>query len=161
MSKWLEETNKLKLEHTDTLQSIVDAYFVIKTPVRYKEQQCIVMYKSELSKGDVYIELVDSSLKPGIERTLYRYAFNNFWKDEYETVAGETDKYYIPIEELHIIPKRIAKAGIGIKVPTLNKTGESFLDKSMKELTIRDYIAIIHRRPVSKNKELNDFLATV
>lgn len=177
MSKWTETTERLKEEHLDFLSTIPDAYFTIKTPVRFKDQSCVVLYKTELSKGDVYLELVDTTLNPSFDRTLYRYVFNKFWDSEYESVQGEPDKYYIPLEELHTIPKKtdvapkgkirvyVPKTTIPVipSVPAGAKVDDvkSFLDAPMSSLTIRDYVAIIHRRPISKNKDLNDLLKQI
>ena len=169
MSKWNEKTDELRSYHADILSDYGNAYFVMKTAIRFKNQQCVIFFKSELSKGDVFLEIVDSSLNPGIDRTLYRYAFNEFWESEYEIVEGYADKFYVPVEELHVIPKRevfVEKPkSTKISLPGANANYElkleSFLDRNASVLTVRDLIAIIHRRPVSNNQELNEFIKQI
>lgn len=175
MSIWNTKTEELRKYHEEVLSKYTNPYFVIKTAVRYKNQQCVVFFKSELSKGDVFLELVDTSLHPEINRTLYRYPYNEFWESEYETVENAQDKYYVPVEELHTVPTKEALSatvekkkisfGLNPNRSTTAKTEVSYqlgiLDQPASSLTIRDLIAIIHRRPVSKNQELNDFLKNV
>jgi hypothetical protein len=176
MSHWNLKTESLKKYHEEVLQKYNNVYFVIKTSVRYKNQQCVVFFKSELSKGDVFLELVDTSLNPDINRTLYRHPYNEFWASEYETVENTTDKYYVPVEELHTVPtKEVISQVVEVKKKisfdlnpnrsTTAKTEVSYqpeiLDQPASFLTVRDLVAIIHRRPVSKNQELNDFLKNV
>jgi hypothetical protein len=169
MTKWNEKTEELRKYHSDILSEHKEPYFVIKTTVRFKNQQCVVFFKSELSKGDAFLELVDSSLNPGVDRTLYRYVYNNFWESEYELVEGYSDKYYVPVEELHVIPKKEAfveteqRKKIFLPGATNNYEIklESILDKNAAVLTVRDLIAIIHRRPVSNHNDLNEFLKQV
>jgi hypothetical protein len=182
MSKWQETINELRKEHEEYLSGVLDAYFCIKAPFLHKNERCITLYKSELQKGDVYLELVSPSLQATQDRQLYLWRFNPHWNEEYEKVEGDPDKSIIPIQELRYIHKtnpvrknKISFPGVKsnpiveVKPKAEPKTEPvmvsgpeiPYTDFNVAAMTIRDFVAIFHRRPVSKSQELNDLIKSL
>ena len=156
---------ELKEFHTPLFEKlgIEDPFFVsaMAHKPRGKDSLYISLFPSQMKKLiDIYIEFTSKDVIPeDVNRTLYKWTYNPFWSEEYESVEieGSTDsRYLIPVAELTVIAEPKA---------TTVQTFESFddimdpdQDAPFDQMTIRDFLAILHKKPVSRKKWLNDLL---
>lgn len=131
-----------------------------------------------LKEKGFFFELIDSNLDPADpNRTVYRLAPNPNYEEEYELNAK--NQYIVPIDELRIVNKAsvaitkaaavfasdeiIGKQKISQEFAPKISNNERFAvplekDAPMSEMTIRDYMAIHTKTPVSLKPWLNDLI---
>jgi hypothetical protein len=139
-------------------------------------------FHSEISRGaDVFIESTNRDLVPEKEdRALYMWKFNPHFGEEYERTQ-EADitkvRYLIPISELIVIKRYNLEEIFPIKNEEIiietdaekeiieNKDFDfnspvTLTDKEapITEMTIRDFAAIILKKPVSRKEWLNEII---
>jgi len=162
----------LKDFHQETFRElgIADANFIPKLAYKYSgvTEKHIGFFPSEVGKGmDIYIELTSSDLLPeDPERTLYKWRFNPNYQEEYEALEKDgTTRYMIPVSELILMKNNAPEIIIDQKYKEPNKVKEfSFSnadeneDAPISEITIRDYAAIIWKKPISNKNWLNNLI---
>lgn len=152
-----EKVDELKKFHQSTFDtlSVSDPYFVAKmayTP-RGKTEPHVGFFESEFKKEtDVYMEFVDKQVVPeDPDRTLYRWKYNKFWKEEYEeSKTGENTFFLIPVSEL---------IAINISSKAITPPGGMIVgDMSLNELTVKDFAAIVWKKPISDKTYINNLI---
>jgi hypothetical protein len=144
-------------------------------------EKYVSLFFSEISKGnDIYLESTNRDLVPeDVERTLYLWRFNPHFQEEYEMTEPEltsNTRFLIPISELKVIKKYTAEEVEGSKEPKIIETDiekeiienkvfdfnspVKLTDKEtpITEMTIRDFAAIILKKPVSRKEWLNEII---
>lgn len=126
-------------------------------------------FESELKRGagaDIYTEFVSIDLDPeDPDRNLYKLRYNPHYAEEYVTTEPNSNghvRYLIPVDEL-----------IKIEYPEIieedNEEYPSSLfpdfelmdpdkDAPLNRMTIKDLFAVMHKKPVSDKKWLNDLI---
>jgi len=168
-----DRLRQLREYHQTTLDAIgvEDAFFIPKLAYRPygKTEKVIALFYSEISKGaDVYIEFTDKDYIPeDPERRLYKWRFNPHFEEEYqhtETTSPGKHRYLIPIDELVLIEKAIQNV---IQEEEEEKEEERDIEFPMADpdkdlpigqLTIRDFAAIMLKKPVSDKPWLNKII---
>jgi len=160
-----EEINKRKNAIREYHQPLLDelgiplVYVMGKMCMQDNDGNAVVfLYPTELEKGDdVYIEFTTRHYLPSTpERKLWKWKFNPNWKTLYPVVPGR-DHRLVPFSEF-----------TEVSFPTGSKYWDAPEDKRfelpvpgdeqdcpMKEMTMRDYMAIHMRIPVSLKTWLN------
>jgi len=147
-----QRIEELRRFHADILSGIdYDVMYCPKlcyTP-KGKDENHISFFPSELrQRKDIYTEFTSREYIPeDPKRTLYRWKYNPQWEEAYEPVikeGGIVERYLIPISELEVVSKS--------EEFELNNPDE---DLPLDQLTIRDLIAILYKRPISKKKFVN------
>lgn len=135
-----------------------------------KQEKHIGLFASEIARGlDIYTEQASADLVPeDPDRTLYKWRFNPNYKEEYETLENNgTVRYMIPVSELILIksytPETLEEDKYkphtqAPQIQTVNKT-PNVTDLPFSDLTIRDFAAIILKKPVSSKQWLNDLIS--
>lgn len=124
-----------------------------------KNELYISFFPSQLKKEqDIYTEFVTREYEPETkDRTLYKWKYNKFYDEEYESVdiEGSTDKrYLIPVSELEPM-----SAGTQlIEFSEFNEIMNPDEDAPLDQITIRDLAAILLKSPVSRKKWLNQII---
>lgn len=126
-----------------------------------KDTKHISLFPSQMKRGvDIYLEFTDKDNVPeDPTRKLYKWKYNPFWHEEYDSVEieGSTDsRYLIPVAELIVIENPVAKGIQSFK--SFDEIMDPDTDAPFDQMTIRDLVAILHRKPVSRKKWLNDLL---
>jgi hypothetical protein len=121
-----EKEKEFYLKHMDTFRVLgnADPFFLIKTAFFQKGKfgRQVQLFESEIGKGeDIYIEFYDNvndekgnvtDIVPFFEdRQLFKYKYNPFYAEEYETKEGTSFKgepfilYTVPVSELVAVLK--------------------------------------------------------
>jgi len=121
-----EKEKEFYLKHMDTFRVLgnADPFFLIKTAFFQKGKfgRQVQLFESEIGKGeDIYIEFYDNvndekgnvtNIVPFFEdRQLFKYKYNPFYAEEYETKGGTNFKgepfilYTVPVSELAAVLK--------------------------------------------------------
>jgi hypothetical protein len=121
-----EKEKEFYLKHMDTFRVLgnADPFFLIKTAFFQKGKfgRQVQLFESEIGKGeDIYIEFYDNvndekgnvtNIVPFFEdRQLFKYKYNPFYAEEYETKEGTSFKgepfilYTVPVSELVAVLK--------------------------------------------------------
>lgn len=164
-AKFIEEATPILTKYNIPVEN-----FVPKAIFEDNNEKYIKIYPGEVSKGlDLYVELVTLNYEPVLSaegiREIRKWKYNPHYKDEYRlmtTAIMTGDVYLIPIIELEIISKE-NKEETTIKtrnIPTLDTLkGKSLnTDAKYSEMTIRDYVAIKYKKPVSQKQWLNNLI---
>jgi hypothetical protein len=165
-----EKIKLLREFHQDTFDAlqIPNAFFLPKlahTP-KGKTERMIAFFASEVAKGqDIYIEFADSDGDPqDPERRLYKWRYIPSFRDEYEKVEHEngSTRYFVPTSELILIKNNAPETVIE---ENANKTPQLKLDLpvntediNLSNASIRDFAAIMWKKPVSNKPWLNDLI---
>lgn len=162
-STFLDEIKPLLEKHNIDFNS-----FAPKALYEDESNIYIRLYQVELTKeSDKFIEIVTTDYKPVLNsnnaRTIYKWKYTKHYEEEYRRdslLAGIA--YLIPFEELDIIfEEKIPKGKLTTdSVSTLENATKRSLntDAPYSQLTIRDYFAIHHLKPVSHKQWLNDLI---
>lgn len=138
-----------------------------------KEENIVALFLSEINRGvDIYIEFGDSMYVPqDPERRLYVYRYNPHFETEYEMVSsGGIVRYLVPVEDLvHVknnAPEEIAAPAKAIASPELQTAFSNSLylseeDLPLKDASVRDLLAVISQKPVSRKEWLNDIIRNI
>ena len=162
-----EKIRKLKEFHQETFNAIgiQDAIFVPKMAYRPigKSEICISFFASEINKGeDVFVEFCSKENIPeDPERKLYKWHYNPHFHEEYDKtepnpVSGHV-RYLVPIEELIIIEKPKAEVKTEIEFKEFNLPDPED-DLPFDQMTMRDFAAIILKKPCSRKNWLNTLI---
>ena len=176
-----EKEKDFFVQHMDTFRAMghADPFFTIKTAFFQKGKfgRQVQFFESEIGKGeDVYIEFYDNvtddkgtiiNVVPFFDdRQLFKYKYNPFYAEEYETKTGTNVKgdpyilYTVPVSEMIAVlkdgteityalyEKRKAEAGTKVKeaeveLPRLQKSlfpdfEEDFASKKDVEISLSD-----------------------
>lgn len=130
-----------------------------------KTEQYIAMFTSEMQKKvDLYIEFTHKENLPldPENRTLYRLKYNAFYNEEYEkTEPGHNGavRFLVPVSELTVIQK-YGEAAAQEEVAQEFELPDNITDLPFDQMTIRDYAAIMMRKPVSHKDWLNKIVTS-
>lgn len=126
MSTRKEREKEFFVQHMDTFKAIgnPDPFFIIKTAFFQKGKfgRQVQFFESEIGKGeDIYIEFYDNvtddkgaviDVTPFTpDRQLFKYKYNPFYMEEYETKSGTNFKgepyilYTVPVSEMIAVLK--------------------------------------------------------
>jgi hypothetical protein len=126
MSTRKEREKEFFVQHMDTFKTLklTDPFFIIKTAFFQKGKygRQVQFFESEIGKGeDIYIEFYDNvtddkgtvtDVTPfSSDRQLFKYKYNPFYEEEYETKSGTSFKgdpyvlYTVPISEMIAVLK--------------------------------------------------------
>jgi len=133
---------------------------------------CMGFYKSELESGDIYAEKIDINVdSEDSSRTLYKIKKNSYYNDEYSSKpksAKEDRKWFIPVEEMEIVSRDILKVkpkSAKIQTVETNKDDvynlQSNNDLPMSEMTMKDFLAIMTKSPISNKSWLNELIKSI
>lgn len=121
-----EREKEFYVKHMDTFRAIgnPDPFFIIKTAFFQKGKfgRQIQFFESEIGKGeDIYIEFYDNVTDQNntiidvtpfyADRQLFKYKYNPFYAEEYETKSGTNFKgdpyvlYTVPVSEMVAVLK--------------------------------------------------------
>lgn len=168
-----DKREKLKLLrefHRPTFEAlgIPDAYFLPKLAYKPagKTERMIAFFASEVAKGqDIYVEFADSEHDPqDPERRLYKWRYNANFREEYDTVElNGTVRYFVPTAELVVVKANspdvlVEEHASGNMQFKLNLTDDNAEDVKITDATLRDMVAVLYKKPVSKKKWLNDLI---
>ena len=183
-----ERLKKAREYHQPTFNTlgVSNAYFLLKTDFllpNNPNESCVGVFTSEMNMGqDIYFEFAhrDNVLKYE-ERALYKWRWNPHFEQEYENTdkQGEntsTRRYLIPISELEIItPQQQTEEKKEEKRETLISTlnignqtekapefilSDQGLDLPIGDMTIRDFAAIMLKKPCSQKQWLNQLISS-
>lgn len=175
----LSESEKL-FGDTYTKLGVVKPYHVQKVCYKPKDkiERIIRMFPSELTRGDVYIELVDFEYVPlYTPRRLYKLTHRGDFATAYEGIEGASGlSYIVPFSALSLV------TDLGAAIPstpapwdtprlassTETVPGELEFDSEEKEIgdgdahynamTIRDFYCITQNVPLSQKTWLNKLI---
>ena len=153
-------TAKLREKHQPVFDSlrIPEAVFIPKMAYRPsgKDELFVSFFASELRKEcDLYTEFTNRDLEPeDMTRTLWKWNYNPHWSEEYELTS--TDRYLVPVSEL--VTVRAASISTPVKEEFSLEDILGTDDAPMSEMTIRDLMTILTKKPVSKKAWLNDLV---
>jgi hypothetical protein len=168
-----EKTEELVKFHQNVFNAIgvPEPLFIPKCAYRPygKDDLYMGFFKSELSREkDIYTEFTSISLEPeDPTRTLYKWKYNPFYDEEYETTEPNGQghvRYLIPVSELTKIKVETKKAettkteDVNGLFPDFDDIMDPDLDAPLSSLTVRDLAAILLQKPVSNKKWLNDLI---
>lgn len=127
------------------------------------------IFASEFKRDNgFYFELVDRYLNPlDPNRTVYKIPLNPAFEQEYE--MNEKGSFLVPVEELRVVnatsvaisgPSAVSDTPVGqaFNKPSIGKAPATIEDEKITEMSIRDFYAILHNKPVSKRTWLNDLI---
>jgi len=133
-----------------------------------KDELHMGFFKSELSRDqDIYTEYTSISLESeDPTRTLYKWKYNPFYDEEYETTEPNGQghvRYLIPVSELIKVTAETkktepTKTEVEGLFPDFDGIMDADLDAPLSSLTVRDLAAILLQKPVSNKKWLNDLI---
>ena len=162
---------EMKRFHQPTFDSlkIANPFFICKLAYKApgKEEQVVALFLSEINKGvDVYMEFGDSMYAPqDPERRLYLYRYNPHFETEYEMVnSGGIVRYLVPVSDLvHVKNNPPEDVAVNVATPELQNAFSSSAaaiddDLPLKDATVRDLLAVLHGKPVSKKDWLNQII---
>lgn len=139
-----------------------DKYIVAKVCYFNKNlnQKCVRVFKSELKKGDIYMELFDFDANPLFKskRRLYKIPYFADYETQYKEYNSGSDTYLIPFDKL-VLEKTVEEDFIEKN----KELFEEFFseDEHINKMTIRDFAAIIWKKPVSQKEFLNNLIKNI
>lgn len=166
----------LRKFHTPALEKLGanPANFVSKVPYTPagKQEPYIGMFPSEMTRNaDIYIEFAHKENLPidPAARTLYKLAYNPFYDDEFEKTSPDSPggvRYLVPVSELIVIKRYEKKEETEIRLKPKEETTapltfslpDNETDLPIDQLSIRDFAAIMWKKPVSHKKWLNELI---
>jgi len=171
-----EKTEILIQEHLwkfDVLK-ITNPLFIPKSAYipRGKNEHFISFFPSELNRNeDIYTEFVSYDLvSEDTERTLYKLKVNPFYDEEYEKTDDANFRYLVPVKELEkiVISNPDAEFSelddlITLKKPeTKIETNvyDELTDIPLSEISVRDFAAIMLKKPISNKDWLNKLITS-
>jgi len=130
-----------------------------------KTELHVSLFPSQLKKGqDIYTEFVNKEFEPETEeRTLYKWKYNKYWEEEYDSVELENSsdrRYLIPVSELTPVAALadIPDESTIISFDTFDEIMDPDEDCPVDRITLRDLAAIMLNKPVSRKKWLNQII---
>jgi len=181
-----EKTEELIKEHLWKFQILEEEapLYIPKSAYvpREKTEKFVSFFPSELIKQkDIYTEFVSYDLTPeDPNRTLYRLRYNPYFVEEYEKTEGASFRYLVPVKELEVIeiknpevnefenefPSFTTIKQISLTEDLFPEESEKLTkneeeneeDELMKNMTIRDFAAIMWNSPISNKQWLNKLI---
>ena len=167
-AKFIEEVTPILKENSIPLEK-----FIPKAVFEDNNETYVKLFPGELGKeSDFYIELVTQNYEPllsaeGVREIRY-WKYNPHYKDEYKhQVLMTVDVYLIPILELPIVGSHKVETIKATPVKPVDNSGKDKIpprgisltkDAPYSSMTIRDYFAITHKKPVSFKPWLNELI---
>lgn len=158
-----ERIAELKAFHADTFkrEDIENPLFIPKlayTPTGKTEKHLAFFLSEMQQKADTYTEFVSSTyISEDPERSLWKLEHNPEFETEYEKTAPHPIsghcRYLVPVGELIKIERPATKQ---LQIPL--SPGIDADDEPMKDMTIRDYMAIHMRTPCSTKSYINKII---
>lgn len=162
-----EKLQKMKEFHRSTFEAlgIPNALFIPKLAYKPsgKTERMIGLFASEIAKGqDIYIEFAESEGDPqDPERRLYKWRYNPNFREEYEfTEVKGTVRYFVPTSELILIKTNAPETLLEEHNSKSISTNVDASDEKISDATLRDLYAVLHKKPVSNKKWLNDLITS-
>lgn len=123
-----------------------------------KEELHISLFPSELRKGaTIFTEFVNRDFEiESNERSLWKLMYNPHWREEYEMTKPEdpdNTRYLVPVSELI----KVTMPELSTKDGKLDTKDPIFKTK-FSDLTALDVMAIMFKKPISNNENLNQFI---
>ena len=155
--------------HQKTFEALgVDDPFFVAT-MAYKPytktELHVSLFPSQLKKGqDIYTEFVNKEFEPETEeRTLYKWKYNKYWEEEYDSVELENSsdrRYLVPVSELIavVVPTNTPDGSTIISFDTFDEIMDPDEDCPLDRITLRDLADIMLNKPVSRKKWLNQII---
>jgi len=119
-------------------------------------------YGNELERKNFYVELTDDLHKPlvteSINRVLYKVPYHSDYALRYERHSADEGKpdvrsrFLVPVTDLQKYDAT-DKPSSEVEVKSSER-----LDVNISELTVRDFAALLHRRPVSTKEWVNKLI---
>jgi hypothetical protein len=179
-----ENGRKLREFHQPTFNSLGIVNPTIYGKLFYfptgKTEKYTSLFFNEINKGnDIYLEATNRDLIPeDAERTLYVLKSNPHFQEEYEMTEPEitnSTRFLIPVSELKIVKKyTTGEISPVIEEPLIEDTDaeKEIIEKTVfdfsnttllgesliTEMTIRDFAAIMLKKPVSNKAWLNEII---
>ena len=160
----LAEMRKFHQKTFDEL-GVTNPFFICKLSYKHpsKDENIVALFLSEINKGvDVYIEFGDSMYTPqDPERRLYLYRYNPHFETEYEMVnSGGVIRYLVPTSDLvHVKNNPPEEQKVESQTQNVLDIQEYIEeDLPLRDATIRDLLAVMTNKPVSKKEWLNDLI---
>jgi hypothetical protein len=143
-------------KETFTALNITSPIFAIKMQYYSKalDAQVISFFESELTnKQPTYIELTDKNFNVFPERKLYVFKHNPHFKEELIAVGDNVVRYEMLVDELEeIVLEEEEEEKTFFDIPNPDD------DPLFSTMTIRDFYAIFHNKPVSRRPFLNELI---
>lgn len=167
-----EKTDELIVHQLPKFRAagIIDPFYVPKCAhyVKGQEGKFMGFFKSELSKGvDIYTECVDFDINSeDPSRTLYKIKYNPFYEEEYlsEPTKSGDNRYLIPLTEMIPIimeEEPVVEKSTGVFPDFEASFLDTDTDTALAQMSVRDFAAIMWKKPVSNKKWLNELIKTV
>ena len=168
-----EKTEQLFAEHEHVFKTldIEDPLFIPKCAyIPYSGSEHVLgFFPSELKKGrDIYTEFVSIELEPeDPKRTLYKWRYNPHYDTEYETTEPNSKgdiRYLIPVSELIKIEIKMEDSLPKEEgFPDFEKMMVGMIDPDndapLSSMTMKDFAAIMWKKPVSDKPWLNTLIS--
>lgn len=128
------------------------------------KKKCIKLFESDFrAKQTLFIEFTDADNNPvDTNRTLYKLQYNPHYAEEYtkEPTSDSDFSYLVPIEDLIKVSRTtsstmeqvVNSSSVEFPLPDANS------DQPFNQMTIRDFVAIFHKKPVSSKDWLNNLI---
>jgi hypothetical protein len=158
---------ELKAFHDSLFEKENMAYpkFIPRLKYKHEGVEIISFFENEINGGsDIYVEFCSRDYDPeDPERQLWKWIYNPEYKTEYKrsephATTGDI-RYLIPVDELINITKlhknkieNEVKEEMKYELPDLES------DIPFNAMTLRDYMAIQWKKPVSHKKWLNELV---
>ena len=128
-----------------------------------KTELFIGMFASELKKGkDIYTEFTSIDLEPeDPDRILYKWRYNPHFEEEYEKTEPAANghfRYLIPVAELIKIEFDAEDTSTTSTFPDFEEIMDPDSDIPFNQITVRDFAAIMLKKPVSHKAWLNEII---
>jgi hypothetical protein len=153
-------TIKFQKEHEKLFKklNVTNPYFKCKVPYMssINQEKVIGIFKSEFDYGiDIYVQLVYTDYNPYEQKKdLYVIKKNPHYNKEYKSIGEGTNiRYEIPVDEL-ILADEI----IDLAYEDELDVEELYDDIPLSTATLRDFAAVMLKKPVSNKKWLNDII---
>lgn len=174
MSSVKEKIEELKVQHERAFKAlgIEDPLFIPRicyTPIGGTEKVVSFFEQDFVKDKDIYTHFVSKAYESeDPENRLWKWKYNPFYETEYtksdpHPTTGHV-RYIIPVEELELIDEKYIAEHTGIKQGTLafDLEEDTFPnpneDPLIEEMTIRDFAAIMLKKPISRKKWLNELV---
>lgn len=175
----LSESEKL-FSDTYAKLGVAKPYHVQKVCYKPKDkiERIIRMFPSELTRGDVYIELVDFEYTPlYTPRRLYKLTHRGDFNTAYESIEGASGmSFIVPFSALNLVVDlgaAIPSTPAPWDTPRLSSSTEAVpseltfdseeqeigdVDAHYNTMTLRDYYCITQNVPLSQKSWLNNLI---
>ena len=160
-----EKIKALALKHKPLFQQegVSNPKFIPRLCYRHTTGDLIIgLYPKEIYGGvDVYTEFCDKDYNSeDPDRKLWKWVYNSEFETEYDTssphpVTGDR-RYLIPIDELVDVANCHKEPELSEE--TFENLPTPGSDVPYEAMTLRDYAAIIWRKPVSQREWLNNLI---